>query len=102
VIVLNAAPARECAPFVFEEEPYKRVGPTTTVMSQEEYERLLLDRNHTRHRWENQPAAGARLEDLDREEILRKRQTAIEQRRSMDVGDIRDRLEGSSGCLRVA
>jgi len=28
--------------------------------------RLLLDRNHARHRWENQPAVGVRLEDLDR------------------------------------
>jgi predicted HTH transcriptional regulator len=73
------------------------VGSTTTVMSQEEYARLLLDRSHSRHRWENQPAVGVRLEDLDREEILRTRATAIEQRRlsagtSMDVGDILDRL----------
>lgn len=97
VIVLEAAPARQYAPFVFDAKPYKRVGPTTTVMSQEEYARSLLDRNHSRHRWENQPAVGVRLEDLDREEILRTRQTAIEQRRlsagtSMDVGDILDRL----------
>jgi ATP-dependent DNA helicase RecG len=92
VIVLEAVPSRQFAPFVFESRPYKRVGSTTTLMS-----RLLLDRNHSRHRWENQPAVGVRLEDLDREEILRTRATAIEQRRlsagtSMDVGDILDRL----------
>lgn len=97
VIVLDAPPARQFVPFVFESKPYKRVGSTTTVMSQEEYARLLLDRNHARHRWENQPAVGVRLEDLDHEEILRTRQTAIEQRRlsagtSMEVGDILDRL----------
>ncbi|MCK6537536.1 MAG: putative DNA binding domain-containing protein [Polyangiaceae bacterium] len=97
VIVLEAAASRQFAPFVFESKPYKRVGSTTTVMSQEEYARLLLDRNHSRHRWENQPAVGVRLEDLDREEVLRTRATAIEQRRlsagtSMDVGDILDRL----------
>ncbi|MFT4099640.1 MAG: ATP-binding protein [Burkholderiaceae bacterium] len=97
VIVLDAPPARQFVPFVFESKPYKRVGSTTTVMSQEEYAQLLLDRNHSRHRWENQPAIGVRLEDLDHEEILRTRQTAIEQRRlsagtSMDVGDILDRL----------
>lgn len=97
VIVLDAAPSRQFAPFVFESKPYKRVGSTTTVMSQEEYARLLVDRNHSRHRWENQPAVGVRIEDLDREEILRTRQTAIEQRRlsagtSMDIGDILDRL----------
>jgi ATP-dependent DNA helicase RecG len=97
VIVLDAQPARQYVPFVFEAKPYKRVGSTTTVMSQEEYARLLLDRNHSRHRWENQLAVGVRLENLDPEEILRTRQTAIEQRRlsagtRMDVGDILDRL----------
>ncbi len=97
VLVLEAAPARQHAPFVFESKPYKRVGSTTTVMTQDEYARLLLDRNHSRHRWENQLSAGVRLDDLDREEILRTRQTAIEQRRlsagtSMDIGDILDRL----------
>ena len=97
VIVLEAPSARERAPFVFEGKPYRRVGSTTTVMAQEEYARLLLDRNHSRHRWENQPAVGVGLEDLDHEEILRTRQTAIEQRRlsagtSMDIGDILDRL----------
>jgi ATP-dependent DNA helicase RecG len=97
VIVLSGPSAREHAPFTFEGKAYRRVGSTTTVMPQEEYGRLLLDRNHSRHRWENQPAVGIRLEDLDHEEILRTRQTAIEQRRlsagtSMDVGDILDRL----------
>ncbi len=97
VIVLEAVPSRQFAPFVFESKPYKRVGSTTTVMSQEEYARVLLDRNHSQHRWENQPAVGVRLEDLDREEILRTRAAAIEQRRlsagtSMDASDILDRL----------
>src|SRR5688572_18947571 len=45
VIVLDAASARQHAPFVFDAKPYKRVGSTTTVMSQDEYGRLLLDRN---------------------------------------------------------
>ncbi len=97
VIVLDAPSAREHAPFIFEGKPYRRVGSTTTVMAQDEYARLLLDRNHSRHRWENQPAVGVRLEDLDHEELLRTRQTSIEQRRlsagtSMDVADILDRL----------
>ncbi|HQP88935.1 MAG TPA: ATP-binding protein [Thermoanaerobaculia bacterium] len=97
VIILEAAPSRQFAPFVFESKPYKRMGSTTTVMSQEEYGRQLLDRSHSRHRWENQAAVGVRLEDLDREEILLTRATAIEQRRlsagtSTNVGDILDRL----------
>ncbi len=97
VIVLNAPSAREHAPFIFDGKAYRRVGSTTSVMPQEEYGRLLLDRNHSRHRWENQPAVDADLDDLDQEEILRTRQAAIEQRRlsagtSMDIGDILDRL----------
>ena len=95
--MFEATPSRQFGPFVFDARPYKRVGTTTRVMSQEEYSRMLLDRNHSRYRWENQPAVGVRLEDLDREEILRTRATAIEQRRlsagtSMDIGDILDRL----------
>jgi ATP-dependent DNA helicase RecG len=97
VIVLDAPSAREHAPFIFEGKPYRRVGSTTTVMGQDEYGRLLLDRNHSRHRWENQPAVRVSLEDLDHEEILRTRDAAIQQRRisagtSTDVGDILDRL----------
>ena len=97
VIVLAVPSAREYAPFAFDGRPYKRVGSTTTVMPQDEYARLLLDRTHSRHRWENQPAIGVTLNDLDHEEILLTRQAAIEQRRlsagtSMDVGDILDRL----------
>ena len=97
VIVLDAPSAREHAPFTYDGKAYRRVGSTTSVMAQEEYGRLLLDRNHSRHRWENQPAVGVGLDDLDHEEILRTRQTAIDQRRlsagtSMEVGDILDRL----------
>lgn len=97
VIVLDAPSAREHAPFIFDGKPYRRVGSTTTAMGQDEYGRLLLDRNHSRHRWENQPAVRVGLDDLDHEEIRRTRQTAIEQRRlsagtSMDVGDILGRL----------
>lgn len=97
VIVFSAPSSRAFVPFVYDDKPYKRVGSTATTMSQDEYMRLLLDRNHARHRWENQPAEGVRLEDLDHEEILRTRASAIEHRRlsastSMDAADILDRL----------
>ncbi len=97
VIVSSAPSTRAFVPFVYDDKPYKRVGSTTTTISQDEYMRLLLDRNHARHRWENQPAEGVRLEDLDHDEILRTRASAIEHRRlsagtSLDVSDILDRL----------
>jgi ATP-dependent DNA helicase RecG len=97
VVVFSAPSSRAFVPFVYDNKSYKRVGSTTTTMSQDEYMRLLLDRNHARHRWENQPAEGVGLEDLDHEEILRTRASAIEHRRlsagtSMDAADILDRL----------
>ncbi len=97
VIVLSASSSRAFVPFVYDDKPYKRVGSTTTTLSQDEYMRLLLERNHARHRWENQAAEGVRLDDLDHEEIFRTRASAIEQRRlsagtRMDAGDILDRL----------
>jgi fido (protein-threonine AMPylation protein) len=46
IIVLDAPASRQHAPFVFESRPYKRVGSTTTLMPQDEHERLLIDRRH--------------------------------------------------------
>jgi hypothetical protein len=82
---------------IFDGRPYQRVETTTSRMPQERYESLLLDRMHARRRWENQPAVGVRMEDLDAEEILRTREDAVRHRHisagtSMDVGDILDRL----------
>jgi len=53
-------PGSSCPSSSMQSPTYKRVGSTTTVMSQDEYTRLLLDRNHSRHRWANQPAEGVR------------------------------------------
>jgi ATP-dependent DNA helicase RecG len=97
VVVLQAEATTESVPFTFNGRAYQRVGSTTSVMPQERYESLLLDRAHARRRWENQAAVDVRLEDLDQEEILRTRQAAIERRRisagtMSDVGDILDRM----------
>lgn len=97
VIVLDAHAMADSYPFTFGGRPYQRIGTTTSVMPQERYETLLLDRAHARRRWENQPAVDVRLEDLDHEEILRTRESAIQKRRisagtSTDIGDILDRL----------
>jgi len=97
LIVLEARLRGEARPFTFDGRPYQRVETATSRMPQERYEALLLDRMHARRRWENQPAVGVRIEDLDAEEILRTREDAVRHRRisagtSMDVGDILDRL----------
>jgi len=97
LILLEARLQGEARPFTFDVRPYQRVETTTSVMPQERFEALLLERAHARRRWENQPGVDVRLEDLDHEEILRTRAATIEQRRisagaSTDVGDILDRL----------
>ncbi|MBN1849857.1 MAG: putative DNA binding domain-containing protein [Deltaproteobacteria bacterium] len=97
VIVLRAEAGNESVPFTFEGRAYERLGTTTRKMSQSRYERLLLDRGHAKRRWENLPAEGLTIEDLDRVEILRTRELAIQQNRispdtSHDIGDILDRL----------
>jgi len=101
VIALSVEANREGVPFTFDGRAFERIGNTTRKMSQERYETLLLERAHARRRWENQPAVGVRIKDLDREEILRTREAAIEQRRisagtSRKVEDILERL----GLLR--
>lgn len=97
IIVLRAEAGNESAPFTFEGRAYARVGTTTRKMSQSRYEQLLLERIHAKRRWENLPAEGLTLKDLDRKEILRTRELAIQQNRispetSRDIGEILDRL----------
>jgi ATP-dependent DNA helicase RecG len=70
LLLLRADASHESRPFTFDGRPYERIGSTTSVMPQEKYQRLLLDRAHSSQRWENLPAA-LPLDDLDQEEILR-------------------------------
>jgi ATP-dependent DNA helicase RecG len=97
LLILRVEGTSDSVPFTYEGRPYERVGSTTRKMSQEKYEKLLLDRSHALRRWENQPAVDVQIKDLDREEILQTRELAIQQRRisaetSRNIGDILDRL----------
>ena len=76
-MVLRAPRVADARPFTYDGRPYQRVGTTTSRMPQDRYEALLLERAHARRRWENQPAVGVALEDLDREEILLTRDQAV-------------------------
>ncbi len=71
VLVLDAQPDPTRRPYVFDGRPYQRVGPTTSVMPQETYHRLLAERPDSRTRWEILPVEGYSIADLDQEEILR-------------------------------
>lgn len=68
-IVAKVSPATR--PFTYDGRAYERVGSTTRRMPQAKYERLLLDRAHGTRRWENEPAEGVELRDIDREEVFR-------------------------------
>ncbi|HEX4953784.1 MAG TPA: ATP-binding protein [Thermoanaerobaculia bacterium] len=98
VVVLEAAFRPDQLPFAFHGKPFVRRGTTTAPMPQEQYQRLLLHRQHSRLRWENQPADLVRLEDLDQDEILRTLRRGIEVGRvpessGSSVEEILDRLE---------
>ncbi len=97
LLVMRADASHESRPFTFDGRPYERIGSTTSVMPQEKYQRLLLERAHSSRRWENLPVELA-LEDLDQEEILKTaRLGAAAGRMSAastptDVADVLDRL----------
>ena len=56
-------------PYIYDGKPYKRVQSSTTKMSQEEYERMLLARGAFRSEWEDQPNPELSLDDLDLDAI---------------------------------
>ena len=97
VLVLEAHPDPTRRPYVLDGRPYQRVGPTTSVMPQEAYHRLLAERPDSSTRWETLPAEGYGLADLDQEEILRTVRLGIAAGRlpestGNDVPDILHRL----------
>ena len=53
LIVIEARPQDETRPLTFDGRPYRRVQTTPSIMPQERFEALLLDRAHARRRWEN-------------------------------------------------
>lgn len=56
-------------PYQYRGASFRRVGNTTRVMSGDEYNRMLSERMHSERRWENQPADGWTVDDLDVGEI---------------------------------
>ncbi|MCY4017504.1 MAG: putative DNA binding domain-containing protein, partial [Gammaproteobacteria bacterium] len=56
-------------PYQYRGVAYRRVGNVTRAMSADEYNRMLFERMHAERRWENEPAAGWSIDDLDIAEI---------------------------------
>ncbi len=89
VVTVNQGSNR---PYSYKGRAYGRVGNTTPELSREEYHRLLLERLHGEHRWENEPAVGWAVADLDSTEIIRTLEEAIRRGRAEDPG-VRDPAE---------
>ena len=70
-IVLTVAGTSDSVPFTYDGRAFERVDNTTRKMTQERYEALLLERAHSRRRWENQEADELTIKDIDREEVQR-------------------------------
>lgn len=83
-------------PYSYRGQAYRRVGNTSQALSRDEYNRMLLERVHGEQRWENQPAAGWSVADLDAAEITKTIDEAIRRGRVEDPGtrDLEELLRG--------
>ena len=88
-------------PYSYRGAAYRRVGNTTLAMSADEYNRMLFERMHSEQRWENQPASGWSVGDLDVAEIRRTVAEAVRRGRLEEPvsGEPSDLLRGL-GLLR--
>lgn len=73
-------------PYSYRGQSYRRVGNTSQSLSRDEYNRMLLERVHGEQRWENEPAVGWMVRDLDSAEIIRTLDEAIRRGRVEDPG----------------
>lgn len=88
VLALSVPLGRD-RPYAFDGRAYVRQGPTTSLMPQDRYARLLEERSHPTRRWETQSAYRTTVADLDHAEITRTVDEAIRRGR-MDEPGTRD------------
>lgn len=85
LLVVTAQPGSG-QPYSYRGQAYRRVGNTSRQLSREEYNRILLERLHGDQRWENQPATGWTLADLDVAEITKTLEESLRRGRADDPG----------------
>ena len=85
VVVVTVSPGQH-QPYSHRGRARRRVGNTNRAMSRDEYHRVLLERLHGQHRWENEPVPDWTVDDLDASEITRTIDEAIRRRRAEDPG----------------
>ena len=64
-------------PYVYDGRPYKRVQSSTTVMPQEEYERMLSERSGFISEWELRENPRVTMDAIDEEEVFRTAKMAV-------------------------
>ncbi len=74
-------------PYVYRGAAYRRVGASTLALSPDEYNRMLFERMHSEQRWENQPAAGWGIENLDVDEIRATAAEAVRRGRLTEIAN---------------
>lgn len=96
VLILETT-LRADGPYTFDGRPYLRIGSTTSRMPQVEYQRRLLTRSMTQHRWEDESAEGYALDDLDTAEIERMLDAAVQcgrlERKPASLAEALDKLK---------
>jgi ATP-dependent DNA helicase RecG len=85
-VIVIRVPGGGGGPYTYDGRPYVRQGPTTSAMPPEEYRRLVLEGMHPMARWENQPAHGIGVAELDHAEITRTVDEAIRRSRMEEPG----------------
>ncbi|MBU1752514.1 helix-turn-helix domain-containing protein [bacterium] len=66
VIIIEGSPNK---PHLAFGKAYKRVGSTTTQMTRDEYERLLLAKHESKFQFDSQICEGAAIEDIDEKKV---------------------------------
>ena len=78
VIALHVEDTRLNRPFSYKGRPYMRVESVTTTMPQATYERMLLQRDGGKYRWEQFDNEDLALQDIDGNEVLKTVRLGIE------------------------
>ena len=78
VIAIHAEEQRYARPFCYKGRPYQRIESVTSVMPQTVYNQLLIQRDGARFGWESLVNPDLKLEDLDKDEILKTVRLGIE------------------------
>lgn len=82
VIVLSVPGGDGRRPYAYDGRCYRRIGPTTSVMSEYHHEQMIAERMHGTLRWESALAPDwITLDDLDLEELQRTVERALELQR---------------------